>query len=355
MRGRILPLALLLLCLPATSLACRCEQLPLARYFQQAEFVAMAKLTAATDEPGRRSFEFELMAAPYKGGSDTQKKGSVVRLATALSTAACGIQPDLNAIYVLFGKAVDSGSDALWVNSCDGTRVHISTQLDEPVGFVDVPARFVAGQLNAHFGLEVLRDVSANAPRPNDPHNDKLIGLLDLNALAHGGHVTVFSEPSPSASVIKEVRSYDDVVSRDYAYEQPGAVIYATLPDWYRVRVTDGPFGWLSAEGAGTWFPYEDLPIRRLAYLGDEWSGLIWPGPGAGIPVRKELPATDRPREIPVNVLESAEIGGMPWFRIEVLASDPCSGDDPKPGHAGWLPGYGRNGQPTVWFYSRGC
>lgn len=348
-------ITIIVLLVPALAMACRCAQLPFSEYFQRAEFVAMARLASAIEHDDHRVLEFELMASPYKGGKASQAKGSVVRLATASSTASCGIQADLNAIYVLFAESIDSGSEQLWINSCNGTRVHLSTRLDEPVGFVDVPARFVAGQLNAYFGLEVLRDVSANAPVPTDTNSSKLIGLLDLKVLAHGGITEVRSEPLSSAPVIKQVSSYDDVESKEVGYEQAAAVVFARLPGWYRVRTSDHAFGWVSAVDAGTWFPYAQLPVRRLAYLTDEWSGLTWPDAGAGIPRRKELAGSDERHEYPVEVLESVEIGGMPWFRVEVLASDPCSGATAKPGYAGWVPAYGRNGKPTTWFYSRGC
>lgn len=355
MNARMFTLVLLLMAVPSAALACRCAQLPFGEYFQQAEFVAMAKLTSATDEQNRRVLVFELMAAPYKGGTRAHVKGSVVRLATPLSTASCGIMPDIDAIYVVFAEPIDAESETLWVSSCNGTRVHISTQLEEAMGFIDVPARFVAGQLNAHFGLEVLGAVSANAPRADDPANETLIGLLDLKVLAHGGHASVRSTPSASAPVIREVHTYDDIESREFAYEQPGAVVYARVPGWFRVKTTDKTFGWVSDEEAGTWFPYSELPVQRLSYLTDEWSGLTWPGAGAGIPIRKVLATGDGPHEYPVEVLESIEIGGMPWFRVEVLATEPCSGDAPKPGYVGWVPAYGRNGKPNAWFYSRGC
>lgn len=343
-----------LLLLSVESFACRCEQLPLADYFGQAEYVAMARLVAAETGAERRVLEFELLAAPYKGGREAQAKGAAVRFETPLSTASCGIQPDPDAIYVVFATAGER-ADMLSVNSCNGTRVHLSAQLPAPVGFIDVPARFVAGQLNAHFGLEVLRDVAAHAPRPADPDNRGLIGLLDLEPLAHGGFVRLRRAPSSSSALVGDVHSYDDVDSREFAYEQSGAVVYAKLPGWYRLRTAEGAFGWLSAEEAGTWFPYEQLPVRRLAYLTDEWSGLTWPDAGAGLPVRKDLISSDRPREYPVNVLASREIGGMPWFHVELLRGEPCSGAEPEIGTVGWVPAYGRHGKPVVWFYSRGC
>ncbi|MBT8080447.1 MAG: hypothetical protein KJO31_17845 [Gammaproteobacteria bacterium] len=347
--------ALILLISPVASFACRCEQLPLVAYYDRAGFVAMARLVSATDEAERRMLDFELMAAPYKGGDNSHRQGSRLRLYTPLSTASCGIRPDLNAIYVVFATSRDSETNALWVDSCNGTRVHISRKLDEPVGFLDVPAKFVAGQLNALFGLQVLRDVSANAPAADDPSNEKLVGLLDLKALAHGGHTDLYAEASRTASTMARIGSYTDVASREYGYEIEGAVVFATLPGWYRLRLADGRFAWVAADDAGTWFPYEQLPIRRLAYLTDEWSGLVWPNAGAGIPLRASLAADNHKREYPAEVLETTRIGGFPWFRVRVLKNDPCAGGDNRVSSEGWVPAYGRNGDPAVWFYSRGC
>ncbi len=71
--------------------------------------------------------------------------------------------------------------------------------------------------------------------------------------------------------------------------------------------------------------------------------------------MRSELDAGEGRREYPVNVLESTDIAGMPWFRIELLSADPCSGESSRPVVSGWIPAYGRRGKPNAWFYSRGC
>ena len=38
--------------------------------------------------------------------------------------------------------------------------------------------------------------------------------------------------------------SYADVRSMEFAYEQPGAVVVARVPGWYRVQLADGRHGW---------------------------------------------------------------------------------------------------------------
>ena len=348
------PIALLLLVAPVVADACRCAPLELSRYFEQAAFVGMGRLVHATDLDDRRELEFELLAAPHKGGDRAQRRGTSIRFATAMSTASCGLQPQLDAVYVVFAQRHDDPSDDLWIDTCNGTRALLARD-GTPVDFADVPARFIPGQLNALQGMDVLRNVSARAPNEGDSGNESLVGLLDLKALAHGGNVRLFCQPRSDASLIRTVASYDALESREYDYELAGAVVYAKIGGWYRVRTTGGTYGWVAPDEAGTYFPYRELPVRRLAYLTKDWSGLSWQGPGTGIPSRTERGPERQVREYPVNVLDSTDIAGLPWFRVEILETDPCSGDEAKPGRVGWVPGYGQQGRPNVWFYSRGC
>lgn len=349
---RIIWLALLLW-LPVESFACRCAQQPLSTYFNNADYVAMARLLLFEDSADQRYLKFELLAEPYKGGSDEEIR--ILQIVTAASTASCGVQPDINAVYVVFAYADESTPGQLRTDSCNGTRVHISTQLSEPVGFDDVPARYVAGQLNALAGTEVLREVSRNAPKPDSPDNDALLGLLDLKALAHGGFTPLHQSPDKESPVIAEVRAWNDVQFREVGYEVPAASVFARVPGWYQLKTPDGKRGWAASEDAGTWFSYSDLPLKKLAYLTGGWSGLVWPGAGAGLPIRFDRRQFDDRQEYPVNVLEHMEVGGMPWFRVEVLDGSPCSSGSDKVRGTGWVPGYDADGDVGVWFYSRGC
>lgn len=343
----------LLLSLPATSYACRCAPQTLSDYFAGADYVAMARLLSFEDSDDQRLLEFELLAEPYKGGSGDDVM--TVQLATAISTASCGVQPDINAVYVVFAHADDATPGHLRIDSCSGTRVHISTQLDEPVGFEDVPARFVAGQLNALAGMDVLREVSRNAPQSSDADNTALLGLLDLKALAHGGSTPLFAMPDKESPVVAEVQAWSDIQYREVGYEVPAASVFAQVPGWYLLETSGGQRGWAAGADAGTWFPYAELPLKRLAYLTSGWSGLLWPGAGAGLPMRFDRRQFDDRQEYPVNVLEHMDIGGMPWFRVQVLEDDPCSSGSDKVRGTGWVPGYDRDGAVGVWFYSRGC
>ncbi|MEM8814307.1 MAG: hypothetical protein AAGE85_00625 [Pseudomonadota bacterium] len=351
MRAQAL-LVLALLGAPGLTLACRCEQRPLAEYFSTADVVVMARLVDVAEQSGQRELTFELLANPYKGRASKQ---APFRVVTATNSAACGVQTDIGAIYVVFGNEDRTRQGSPAVDTCSGTRVHLSSRLEQPMGFVDVPARFVAAQLNALFGLDVLGEVARHAPRPDDRANESLIGLLDLKALAHGGSTRAYATPEKDARVVGEIHTYDDVVSREIGYEIDAAVVYSAIPGWFRVKAEEEGFGWISADDAGTWFAYEGLPLRRLAYLTEQWSGLVWPSAGAGLPVRADGASAERPREQAVNILENTTIGGMPWFRVEILEDGRCAGGTPKVRVAGWVPGYGRSGKPNAWYYSRGC
>lgn len=333
--------------------ACRCAQQPLAGYFSAADEVVIGRLVASTDLEDRRVLDFELSAAPFKG--DAAKSGDVRRYYTELSTAACGVRPAPGAIYILFAQAREADASERWVDTCSGTRVHISTALAEPAGFEDVPARFVAQQLAALAGLDVLRDVAANAPAPDDPGNTQLIGLLALPALTAGASLPVFTGPSPGAAIVAEVPSLAAFATREYGYEESAAVVVTAVPGWYRLGLSSaGSYGWVRASDAGEYFDYPALPVGRLAYLNEHWSGFVWPEAGAGLPFRHAPALDDSRTEHPVNVLERTEIGGLPWFRIELLESI-CDVDEPRVVGGGWVPAYGRTGEPIAWFYSRGC
>ena len=350
---RLVAFALITASFAVDAHACRCKQQTLADYYNAADYVAIATLRSVSDDDSHRVMTFEFSAAPHK--SEIAGDTSTVSLVTTTSSASCGVPVDVNAIYVLFGHTDPAAPSRLRVDTCSGTRVHISAQQSEPQGFDDVPARFVAQQLNALAGLDELRAVQRNAPDPTSPANATLIGLLDLKALAHGGFTRLYSQPDSSSDFVANIHDWDAVEHREIGYEVNAAVVFQAMDGWYRLRSADGQFGWVSAVEAGTWFPYDQLPVRKLAYLTGTWSGLVWPAAGAGIPTRLNVAGPQSQREHPINVLESTMIGGMPFFRIEVLEASVCDGGKETVRASGWVPAYDRGGQPSVWFYSRGC
>jgi hypothetical protein len=288
---------------------------------------------------------------PWKipaGRGTSVRIGDTLHYVTSTSSAECGLDVRGGAEYVLFAPALQSVDAAPRVDGCGGTRLLRSADHVDPQGFVDVPGRFVVSQLNALSGLEFLERVVRDAPgRAED--NTSLVGLLDVPAFAHGGFVTLRSEPRDSAPIVGTAASYRELDAREVSYETPAAVVVAKTARWFRVRLASGSYGWISPGESGTWFPYDSLPIGRLAYLTSAWSGHVWPDAGAGIPARSARKGATEREEYPANVLESALIGGTLWFRVQVLSGDPCEGGEVRPELSGWVPGSGVAGIPVVW------
>jgi len=346
--------ALCIIAAPAD--ACRCPQRNLAEYFEAAREVVTAKLISSSrvdEPPPRLALQFELLAPAYKS-SRRLSVGGRTHYTTSAASAACGIQPEEGAVYVLFAyPGSDGGPHRMQVDSCSGSRVLLATDSRDPAGFQDVPARFVAQQLNALGGLEVLRRIADAQPTADDPQNDRLVGLLDVSGFSHAGHALLLARPERGARQMARLGGYDGLAAREVGYETPAAVVYARVDGWYRLRTAEGEYGWLPPEFAGTFFSYADLPVGRLAYLPLPWHGFLWPSPGAGLPVRV-IPPQDQ-REQPVEVLESARVGGALWFRIRLLRNSPCEDGSAEQGNGGWIPAYRDDGAPAAWFYARGC
>ena len=343
--------ALLVATAPAD--ACRCAQRNLAEYFDAASEVATARLHSVTGMEERRlMLQFELLAPPYK----TQRSlsaGDRLSYQTAASSAACGIAPEKDAVYVLFARQTGDETTMLQIDTCSGTRVLLPTDGQAREGFKDVPARFIPQQLNALAGLSVLKSIAAAQPDASDANNETLVGLLDVAGFSHAGHALLLARPDPDAERQAEVDDYGGLATREVGYETPSAVVYARVGGWYKLRTSNGDYGWLPPEYAGTFFPYDELPVRRLAYLPLPWHGFVWPSPGAGLPVRVLPP--DGQREQPAEILESTSIGGSLWFRVNLLEASPCEGGQGGKGTTGWIPGYREDGTPVAWYYSRGC
>lgn len=349
----------------STAKACRCEQRTLAEYFAAADEVFIAQLTSTTIDGDRSILTFDSDTSRLKASKKPQ-----LPFASYRSSATCGVEIELGATYVVFAEH-DVASRVAWLSSCNGSRVHLPNE-GEARGFEDVPARFVASQLNGLAGLDILRRVSEHEPRPDDPTNERLVGLLDIPSLAQGGQVALRSKPIDTAEVIATVSSMEDLDHRENGYEIDAAVVFAVVDGWYKLRLADGTFAWQSTSSAtatptaaaptaaaptAVYSPMDELPIRRLTYLNEHWDGWVWPGMGAGLPNRRPAyDATTTSRaQFPVHILESSRIGSSLWFRVELLKASPCDGGESTVVLSGWIPAYGASGEPAVWFYSRGC
>lgn len=332
-----------------SAFACRCEPKALAEAFADADEVFLARPVLRVDDAGSSLLRFELVEDSWKSAasrSEPLAAGDTVEYRTAGSTAACGIAAKEGAgLWLVFGR-YGAGEDGGHVDLCGGTQRWPDPEQGDEATILGVPVRHVVAQIQAHAAMAEWFEGNGAAAA-----GDRLIGLLDLKTLAHGGTVTLRSDPDAGADQVGVFESYDPLETREVGYEVPAAVVRERRDGWSRVRTRDGAEGWVAPDEAGTFFPLEELPVRRLAYWRRAAGGYLWPEPGAGLARRRPR----GPVETPVEVDESTWIADSLWFRIRVLERSPCEGGDGSVIGGGWVPAYGTDGEPSVWFYSRGC
>lgn len=331
--------------------ACRCAERSLAEYFAAADTVFVGSLdSAAVVADEQREFRFTLHGEPYKQGAAVAENAAYL---SHTSSAACAVEVEPGATYIVFAD-YDEQNNVGWLTSCNGTRIH--RHLDgATAGFSDVPDRFVVSQLAALGGMAVLQVIAAAEPDADDPGGEALLGLLDVSVFAHGASADIYQRPDAGSEIVDRAYSYEDLVHRESGYEVDAAVVFARMDGWYKLRLASGEFGWLAAESAGTFWPLDELLPNRLSYLTANWDRYVWPDIGAGIPTRVTYEGQSRPREQATKITGAQRIAGSLWLQVEVLAASPCSGKPEKITARGWIPAYGRRGEPVAWFYSRGC
>ena len=60
----------------------------------------------------------------------------------------------------------------------------------------------------------------------------------------------------------------------------------------------------------------------------------------------------------PARVIEIRDVLGQSWVRLEVMNHSICSAAEHGPPDVvgtGWMPLHDADGEPTIWFSSRGC
>jgi hypothetical protein len=176
------------------------------------------------------------------------------------------------------------------------------------------------------------------------------------------GEIRVDRVPPPSevqCEVNVHLRERAEVTAlptKEYAYEQRGAVVLDRRADWYKLRIESGA-GWIHASPKDQFFSLVDLlwRHRELSYATESWDQRLASRAGgtlAPLPpnVRKQMKA-----EADTRVVGSRLVGGRLWLQIELLNHSFCEGDEPKVLLTGWLPAHAASGEPTIWFPSRGC
>jgi hypothetical protein len=142
----------------------------------------------------------------------------------------------------------------------------------------------------------------------------------------------------------------------EYGAEQPAALVLEARGDWYRIRLPHGD-GWVQAGPRDEFGPLVALVRREPAALVHPDAELVLrstPAAAADVAWRGVAHcALARVRDVDGEP-------AAPWLEVE-LVRDPCCADEAPgepAGHGhghGWLPLYGDEGVPQLWFAPRGC
>jgi hypothetical protein len=137
----------------------------------------------------------------------------------------------------------------------------------------------------------------------------------------------------------------------EYDYEMPGAIVLEHRDGWFRIRMTDRS-AWLKASLASRFMPLSELyeEFVGVTAIAQSFTGRLSNTPSTA-------PGPIMPRVVAgqsVRVIESRDS----WVRVEVLSNSACTAANDGPPEViatGWLPLHDAEGEPTVWFSSRGC
>ena len=136
--------------------------------------------------------------------------------------------------------------------------------------------------------------------------------------------------------------------TEEFDYEAPAAIVLEEQKPWFRVRLSNGA-AWVRGSENNEYYPLEELLFNGLTYIADASEPALRDHPD-GVVVATASPGDS------VQVVDFMTVDNQLWLLVEVLSHSVCeSSDEPRVLFQGWLRAHGSSGQPSVWFYSRGC
>jgi hypothetical protein len=143
----------------------------------------------------------------------------------------------------------------------------------------------------------------------------------------------------------------DELPTREFDYEMPGAIAVDRRDGWIKIRLHDG-VAWFKPSPVDRFMPLSDLyeEFVGVTAINKSFTARLVSTPGMlGGPI---LPSV-----VPAQPVRVAEVRDE-WVKVEVLNNSVCTAADNGPPEViatGWLPLHDANGEPSIWFSSRGC
>lgn len=222
---------------------------------------------------------------------------------------------------------------------------HPASAQDRVIGLLALPEVFGDGPC-ARF-----------EPRPvllyADPDGKQLIGTIEVDQnwsfAPHGGCEGL--EVS-----VHQGNARSELPTREFEYEAPGAITLDRRGLMFRIRLTGNRSAWVQAP-ASRFMSYESLleEFTGVTFFTDAFTGELRNAPA--LTVANRPTATAKPG-LPARVIESRRVGDRLWLNVEVFNHSLCDAGAKGPPETiarGWLIAHAADGEPAVWFSSRGC
>jgi hypothetical protein len=147
-----------------------------------------------------------------------------------------------------------------------------------------------------------------------------------------------------------------ELPTREFEYEAPGAIVLDRRGEAYKIRLSDNRTGWVLSP-SNRFMPLENLleEFFGVTFFTEAFAGELRSTPG--LSVANRVISQAKPSQ-PARIIESRRIADRLWLHVEVFNHSLCDAATQGPPESiarGWLPAHGDNGEPTVWFASRGC
>ena len=143
----------------------------------------------------------------------------------------------------------------------------------------------------------------------------------------------------------------EELPTREYDYEMPAALAVDRRDGWIKIRLKDGA-AWLKPSPVDHFMPLAELyeEFVGVTEINQSFTGRLTTTPGSSSgPIL--------PRVAPGQPVRVSELRDS-FIRVELLSNSACTAANDGPPEVvatGWLPLYDANGDPSVWFASRGC
>jgi hypothetical protein len=208
------------------------------------------------------------------------------------------------------------------------------------IGLVSIPEVFGAGPCAAFEPQQVALHAA--------PADGKPIAFIHVDQnwsfAPHGGCDGL--KVSVHRGAAKE-----ELPTREFDYESPGAIALERRDGWIKIRLHDG-VAWFRPSAVDRFMPLSDLyeEFVGVTAINKSFTARLVSTPGMlGGPIL--------PRVSPGQPVRVAEVRDE-WVKVEVLNNSVCTAADNGPPEViatGWLPLHDADGEPSIWFSSRGC